>query len=124
MTSLATLKPGQSAVITRLPADEQLATRLREMGVLRGTEITFVRSAPLGDPMEFRLRGFELSIRRADAAQVLINPAPALTGEETMRPVQPVPPAHVVSPAPAKTCLLYTSPSPRDRPRSRMPSSA
>ena len=105
MTSLATLKPGQSAVITRLPADEQLATRLREMGVLRGTEITFVRSAPLGDPMEFRLRGFELSIRRADAAQVLINPAPALTGEETMRPVQPVPPAHVVSPAPAKTVL-------------------
>jgi len=103
MTLLSTLKPGQRGVITRLPADEQLATRLREMGVLRGTEITFVRSAPLGDPMEFRLRGFELSIRRADAAQVLITPDSAQTATETMWPVQPIPPAHVVSPTPTKT---------------------
>ena len=105
MTPLSSLKPGQRGVITRLPADEQLATRLREMGVLRGTEITFVRSAPLGDPMEFRLRGFDLSIRRADAAQVLITPDSAQMATETMRPVQPVPPAHVVSTGPTKTVL-------------------
>ncbi len=105
MTSLTTLKPGQSAVITRLPADEQLATRLREMGVLRGTEITFVRSAPLGDPMEFRLRGFELSIRRADAAQVQVDETPILTGEATLRPMQPIPPAHVLSSMASKTIL-------------------
>ncbi|MFZ4386542.1 MAG: ferrous iron transport protein B [Chthoniobacterales bacterium] len=105
MTSLTTLKPGQSAVITRLPADEQLATRLREMGVLRGTEITFVRSAPLGDPMEFRLRGFELSIRRSDAAQVQVDETPILSGEATLRPMQPIPPAHVLSSMASKTIL-------------------
>jgi Fe2+ transport system protein FeoA len=102
MTSLTTLKPGQRAVITRLPADEQLATRLREMGVLRGTEITFVRSAPLGDPMEFRLRGFELSIRRSDAAQVHVDETPILSGEATLRPI---PPAHVLSSMASKTIL-------------------
>lgn len=105
MSSLSTLKPGQSAVIMKLPADEQLATRLREMGVLRGTAITLVRCAPLGDPMEFRLRGFDLSIRRADAAQVMMKLDPASSGEATLRPVQPIPPAHVVSPAPTKTVL-------------------
>ena len=68
MHLLSELKPGQSAVVTRLPADEQLAMRLCELGLLRGTTVTFIRSAPLGDPLELRLRGFELSIRRADAA--------------------------------------------------------
>ena len=94
MIALSTLKPGQSAVITRLPADEMLAMRLREMGLLRGTTVTFLRSAPLGDPMEFRLRGFELSIRRADAAQVMAEPsgnAPA--GNAKLPP----PPAHVIA---------------------------
>ena len=48
MMPLSTLKPGQSAVISRLSGDEQLAMRLREMGLLRGTTVTFIRSAPLG----------------------------------------------------------------------------
>ena len=73
MTPLSSLKPGESALIARLPADEHLASRLREMGLLTKTSITFVRCAPLGDPMEYRLRGFELSIRKADAAQVMVS---------------------------------------------------
>ena len=73
MPLLSDLKPGQSAVVTGLPADVQLAIRLREMGLIKGTEIAFIRCAPLGDPMEFRLRGFELSIRRSDAAQVTVD---------------------------------------------------
>lgn len=73
MISLSSLKPGESAVIARLPLDGTLATRLSEMGLLRGTAVTFVRCAPLGDPMEFRLRGFELSIRREDATQILVK---------------------------------------------------
>ena len=94
MTLLSDLKPGQSAVVTGLPADVQLATRLREMGLLKGTGVTFIRSAPLGDPMEFRLRGFELSIRRADAAQVTIA---HLEEERPVGIVRPVPPpAHVI----------------------------
>lgn len=103
MMNLATLKPGQSAVITRLPGDEVLAMRLREMGLLRGTSITFLRSAPLGDPMEFRLRGFELSIRAADAAQVLVE----MRGEMPDRAARiPTIPAHVV--APARTAVAIT----------------
>ena len=74
MTLLTSLRPGESAVITCLPLNVKLASRLREMGLLIGTRIAFVRRAPMGDPLEFRLRGFELSIRRAEASQVLIDP--------------------------------------------------
>ena len=103
MPFLSDLKPGQSAIVTGLPADIHLATRLREMGLLKGTGVTFIRCAPLGDPMEFRLRGFELSIRRADAAQVTISQL----GEEhpvgTVRPVTP--PAHVIPSGTIRTAV-------------------
>lgn len=90
-TLLASLRPGESAVITALPTDVRLASRLREMGLLIGTRIAFVRSAPMGDPLEFRLRGFELSIRRADASKVLIDEA-----TRTMAlPVTPQPPIFI-----------------------------
>ena len=103
MPRLSELKPGQSAVVTGLPADIQLATRLREMGLLKGTEITFIRSAPFGDPMEFRLRGYALSIRSADAAQVTI----AQLGEErTVGVVRPfTPPAHVIPSGTIRTAV-------------------
>ena len=124
MPTLADLKPSQSAVITRLPADEQLAMRLCELGLLRGTTVTFIRSAPLGDPMEFRLRGFELSIRRADAAQVLVQPSET-TVEATAS--LPAPPAHVVSPAASRTVLTvdpdHPSPSEQHPPLSLRPKS-
>jgi ferrous iron transport protein B len=94
MLRLSELKPGQSAVVTGLPADENLAIRLREMGLLKGTGIVFIRSAPMGDPMEFRLRGFELSIRRSDAAQVMVDHLQEEKSEGNVLPF--VPPAHVI----------------------------
>jgi len=103
MSFLSDLKPGQSAVVTGLPDDIALATRLREMGLLKGTEITFVRCAPLGDPLEFRLRGFELSLRRAEAVQVRIGPA---REGKTAGPVLPVvPPSHVVPAGAIRTAV-------------------
>ena len=105
MTPLSSLKLGQSAVIARLPEDEHLAMRLRELGLLRGTTVTFIRRAPLGDPMEFRLRGFELSIRMADAAQVLTDPAPILLDDV---PVHTLPPAHVLKAAAPKTVIVFS----------------
>jgi len=87
MTPLSSLQLGESALIARLPADEHLASRLREMGLLTKTSITFVRCAPLGDPMEFRLRGFELSIRKADAAQVMVTTG-SLAVEKKTRPLK------------------------------------
>ena len=82
-------------MITRLPGDELLAGRLREMGLLKGTTISFLRSAPLGDPMEFRLRGYELSIRRADADGILVELSDISSERFT---TVPAPPAHVVAP--------------------------
>jgi len=49
--------------------------RLLEMGIVAGTEVRLVRLAPLGDPMEIRLRGYHLSIRRSEARTVVVDPA-------------------------------------------------
>ena len=70
---LSELQPGDQAVIRQLPEAQVLANRLREMGMLPGTEITFVRRAPLGDPLEIRLRGYSLSLRRDDASAVVVE---------------------------------------------------
>lgn len=53
------------------------ADRLRELGFTPGTEVVFVRKAPLGDPLCFRVRGVELCLRREEAATVEIRPAEA-----------------------------------------------
>ena len=47
--------------------------RLQEMGLIRGTVVQFVRSAPLGDPIEIRVRGYRLSLRRQEADAVIIE---------------------------------------------------
>lgn len=103
MPFLSDLKSGQSAVVRGLPTDELLAMRLREMGLLLGTTVTFVRSAPLGDPMEFRLRGFELSIRRTEAARVAVELLPGERPVGTALPV--VPPVHVLPSRTVRTAV-------------------
>lgn len=70
---LSDLKPGDRAIIRGLPQDQVLATRLREMGILSGTEITYVRTAPLGDPLEIKVRGYSLTLRLKDAATIHIE---------------------------------------------------
>lgn len=76
VVTLSELQPSHRGIIRKLPQEEVLANRLREMGLLPGTEITFIRSAPLGDPLEIRLRGYSLSLRRSDAATILVEPFP------------------------------------------------
>ncbi len=70
---LSELQPGDKAIIRALPQDQLLATRLREMGLLSGTEITYVRKAPLGDPLEIKVRGYSLSLRSKDANLISIE---------------------------------------------------
>lgn len=70
---LSDLQPGDRAIIRALPQDQLLATRLREMGLLSGTEITYVRKAPLGDPLEIKVRGYSLSLRSKDAAKIHVE---------------------------------------------------
>lgn len=65
---------GATAVVAGYPKTGPAFTRLREMGLLPGTRVTLVRIAPLGDPLEFQFRGYRLSLRKTEAAQVEVTP--------------------------------------------------
>jgi Fe2+ transport system protein FeoA len=73
MRSLDQLKPGEAGVISTLSGDEDVLLRLMEMGLIEGTPITMVRYAPMGDPIEITARGYHLSIRRAEAAGIILQ---------------------------------------------------
>lgn len=73
-SSLSDLLPGDSAVILRLPDGIPSLTRLRELGLLPGTRVQFVRRAPLGDPVEIMIRGALLSLRSTEAVQIEVEP--------------------------------------------------
>lgn len=78
VTTLAELAIGASGIVREMPKTGAVFLRLREMGLQPGTTITLVRLAPLGDPLEIKVRGYRLSLRKADAAHVVVEPtAPA-----------------------------------------------
>ncbi|KXU34138.1 FeoA family protein [Cephaloticoccus primus] len=80
LTSLSSLAAGQSAVVRELPAGgagSTAALRLREMGVLVGTPLTLVRRAPLGDPIEIKVRGYHLTLRQSEAEHIFVEPVMA-----------------------------------------------
>lgn len=70
MKSLRDVKIGETGRVARLHGEGAVKRRIMDMGVTRGTEITVRKVAPLGDPIEVTVRGYELSIRKADAAQI------------------------------------------------------
>lgn len=76
--SLTELAPGQAGRIQRIEGQAATRQRLQEMGLIRGTTVQFVRAAPLGDPIEIKVRGYHLSLRRqeADAIQVERSDSP------------------------------------------------
>ena len=71
--SLADLKPGQVGEIVSIDCGRRMARRLMEMGLLPGTQVRIVRVAPLGDPIELRLRNYSLSVRRSEAARIAVR---------------------------------------------------
>ncbi len=73
MRTLAQLSPGDRGKVTRVAGDPEAARRLMEMGLMRGTAIEVVRVAPLGDPLEVRVRGFMLTLRRAEAEHIEVE---------------------------------------------------
>lgn len=75
MTTLDTLPVGQTAQITEIRGEDAIAIRLMEMGLTEGEEVRVVAVAPLGDPVEYEIRGYRLSLRRAEARRVLIQAA-------------------------------------------------
>lgn len=64
------LEPGESGAIAGLDGDPAIVRRLMELGLVPGTRVEVVRRAPLGDPIELRVRDVHLSIRRRDAARI------------------------------------------------------
>lgn len=73
-TPLNTLTPGQSGVIVRVGGRTAARRRLLELGLVRGETIVVERVAPLGDPVEFTIKGYHLSLRRCDAANIEVHP--------------------------------------------------
>ncbi len=71
--SLAALPLGGSAVVSRVRGDRAVVRRLLEVGLVPGTKVTLRRIAPLGDPIELKVRNFALSIRRAEALGIDIE---------------------------------------------------
>ncbi|MGE5193789.1 MAG: FeoA family protein [Deltaproteobacteria bacterium] len=73
MRTLDMLKPGERARVADIAGDDAVAVRLMEMGLVEGEEIENLGAAPLGDPVEFLIRGYRLSLRLAEARRVQVN---------------------------------------------------
>lgn len=72
MFTLDKLRVGQRGRVQSMHGNDALAQRLYEMGFLEGEEIEVLGFAPLGDPMEIRLRDYRLSLRRTEAARITV----------------------------------------------------
>ena len=72
---LSELTVGATAVVREFPKTGPAFIRLREMGLLVGTRVTLVRTAPLGDPIEIKVRGYHLTLRKSEAEHVLVETA-------------------------------------------------
>jgi ferrous iron transport protein A len=71
--TLDTLKPGELARITKVRVKGPARRKLLDMGMVAGSEIELVRTAPLGDPVEFQIKGYHLSIRKEEASQIFVQ---------------------------------------------------
>ena len=80
--TLAELKIGQSAFITKVGGDGALRQHFLDMGVIPGSELTLVKFAPMGDPMQLLIHGYELTLRKDDAAKIDIDICPTCKGGE------------------------------------------
>jgi ferrous iron transport protein A len=73
VTSLATLTIGSRAKVLRIDGSDEISIRLLEMGLTPGVEFQLLGVAPLGDPLEIEVRGYRLSLRKAEAKRVEIE---------------------------------------------------
>ena len=70
MKTLKEVKVGETAVVAKLHGTGPVKRRIMDMGITKGVEIYVRKVAPLGDPMELNVRGYELSVRKADAEMI------------------------------------------------------
>ena len=70
MRTLKDIKVGESATVAKLHGEGAVKRRIMDMGITKGTEVFVRKVAPLGDPMELNVRGYELSLRKADGGMI------------------------------------------------------
>ncbi|HAU87710.1 MAG TPA: ferrous iron transport protein A [Lachnospiraceae bacterium] len=68
--TLQDLKPGQEGVVASLGEKGPVRRRIMDMGITPGVQVKVIKVAPLGDPVEVNVRGYELSLRKAEARQI------------------------------------------------------
>ncbi len=71
--TLREMKPGQQGKVTSVGSAGTMKRRIMDMGVTPGVEIKVIKVAPLGDPIEVNVRGYELSLRKDEAAQIEVQ---------------------------------------------------
>ena len=72
MKTLKDAKVGETVRVKKLYGEGPVKRRIMDMGITKGTEIFVRKVAPLGDPIEVRVRGYELSLRKSDAANIIV----------------------------------------------------
>lgn len=70
---LSDLKQGQTGIIRQVGGGGQLRQHFLDMGLIQGTEITYIKAAPMGDPIEYRIWGYELTLRKDDGAKIEVE---------------------------------------------------
>ena len=73
MKTLRDVAPGQSVTVVRLHGEGTTKRRIMDMGITKGVSVSVRKVAPLGDPVELTVRGYELSIRKEDAAAIEVE---------------------------------------------------
>lgn len=73
MDTLKTVKPGETVVVRKLHGQGPIKRRIMDMGITKGVEVMVRKVAPFGDPMEVHVRGYELTLRKADADMIEVH---------------------------------------------------
>ncbi len=73
MSTLKEARIGDTVTVTRIRGEGAIKRRIMDMGITKGTDIYVRKVAPLGDPIEVKVRGYELSIRKADAENIEVE---------------------------------------------------
>ena len=73
MKTLKEVQVGQTATVVKLHGEGAVKRRIMDMGLTKGTQVYIRKVAPLGDPMEITVRGYELSLRKADAERIEVQ---------------------------------------------------
>ena len=73
MKTLKETKVGETVMVSKLNGEGAVRRRIMDMGITKGTEIFVRKVAPLGDPIQVNIRGYELSLRKADAEMIEVN---------------------------------------------------